>query len=277
MLRQSFSGLDGLIVFRRPIYIVARLLAVVFVGIFILEHGGWSRTQEFRGPFERFPGQLLQYRVAIGTDIPFLSIPSPRPPSERSPGENSPVRIWINGKSWNPPEAQEPLIDQGRFLGIRGLYRTLQFVLPSGTANDASTILTVEYQIRAQRTPYEIIAISAMTMIMLALCLAYRSGDCKWISAFCARATAPSMRVMHISSWLLVVACAAYIGTIAYGFTIGAALPTATVFHLIPEARFVTGLAPFIPLGVIAFAAFGAAFAWLAWLDLAPTEPSPKA
>ena len=220
MLRQSFSGFDRLIAFRRPIYILARTLAVIFVGIFILEHGGWSRTQEFRGPFERSPGQILQYRVAIGTDVPFLSIPSPRPPSERSPGENSPVRIWVNGTSWNPPEAQEPLIDQGRFLGIRGLYRTLQFALPSGIANDASTILKVEYQIRAQRTPYEIIAISAMTMIVLALCLAYRSGDCKWISAFCTRATAPSMWVMRISSWLLVVACAAYIGTIAYGFTI---------------------------------------------------------
>ena len=145
-----------------------------------------------------------------------------------------------------------------------------------GIANDASTILKVEYQIRAQRTPYEIIAISAMTMIVLALCLAYRLGDCKWISAFCTRATAPSMWVMRISSWLLVVACAAYIGTIAYGFTISAALPTATVFHLIPEASFVTGLAPFIPLGVIAFAAFGAAFAWLAWLDLAPSEPVRK-
>ena len=204
MLRQSFSGFDRLIVFRRPIYILARTLAVIFVGIFILEHGDWSRTQEFRGPFERSPGQILQYHVAIGTDIPFLSIPSPRPPSERSPGENSPVRIWVNGTSWNPPEAQEPLIDQGRFLGIRGLYRTLQFALPSGVANDASTILKVEYQIRAQRTPYEIIAISAMTMILLALCLAYRLGDCKWISAFCTRATAPSMWVMHISSWLLV-------------------------------------------------------------------------
>ncbi len=53
-------------------------------------------------------------------------------------------------------------------------------------------------------------------------------------------------------------------------------LPTATVFHLIPDASFVTGLAPFIPLGVIAFAAFGAAFAWLAWLDLAPSEPVRK-
>ena len=276
MLTRSLSGFDRLIEYRRPIYILARTLAIIFVGLFILEHGDWSRTEEFHGPFERSPGQILQYRVAIGTDVPFLSIPSPRPPSERSPGENSPVRIWVNGTSWNPPEAQEFSIDQGRFLGIRGLYRTLQFSLPSSVANDASTILKVEYQIRAQRTPYEIIAISAMTMILLALCLAYRVGDCKWISAFCTRATAPSMWVMHISSWLLVVACAAYIGTIAYGFAVSAALPTATVFHLIPDASFVTGLASLIPLGVIAFAAFGAAFAWLAWLDLAPSDPVRK-
>ncbi len=276
MLTQSLSGFDRLIEYRRPIYILARTLAIVFAGLFILEHGDWSHTEEFRGPFERSPGEILQYRVAIGTDVPFLSIPSPRPPSERSPGENSPVRVWVNGKSWNPPEAPEPLIEQGRVLGIKGLYRTLQFTLPTSIANDASTTLKVEYQIRAQRTPYEIIALGAMTMIVLGLCVAYRSGDCKWISAFCAHATAPWLLAMHMSSWILVVACAAYIGTIAYGFTIGAALPTATVFHLIPEARFVSGLAAFIPLGVIAFAAFGAAFAWLAWLDLAPAEPIRK-
>ena len=147
---------------------------------FVPDHGNWTRTEEFRGPFKRSPAVAAQYAVPIGTDIPFLSIPSPQPERDRAPGEASTIRLWINGQVFNPPEALEPSIEQGKLWGIRGLHRTLQFSLPVGVANEATTSIRVEYQIRVHRTLYRLILYATAALVALAVMIAYRAGDIRW-------------------------------------------------------------------------------------------------
>ena len=117
--------------------------------------------------------------MPIGTDIPFLSIPSPNR-NDRTPGEASTIRLWINGQIFNPPEALEPSIEQGKLWGIRGLRRTLQFSLPVSVANEATTSLRVEYQIRVHRTLYRLILYATAALGALAIMIAYRAGDVRW-------------------------------------------------------------------------------------------------
>ena len=266
------SVADGLAAHRRLIYVAARIFAVIFVAAFILQHGNWTRTQEFHGPFVQSPAVSGQYRVAIGTDIPYLSILGPLPESELKPGEDPRVRLRINGKNWDAPQAPEPAIEQSDLYGIRGLLRTLQFTLPAGVANNSSTELQVDYRIQVQRSIYEVILFGMLVLGFLAVRLAYRVGDCAWLRAISAR-TAPLMWTMQAASWALIVASILYVGTIVYGVTAGDALPTATVFRLIPYARSVTAIAPYAPLAILAFGALGAALAWLAWFGLVPVGP----
>ena len=80
----------------------------------------------------------------------------------------------------NPPEALEPSIEQGKLWGIRGLPRTLQFSLPVGAANEATTSLRVEYQIRVHRTLYRLILYTTAALVALAIMIAYRTGDIRW-------------------------------------------------------------------------------------------------
>ena len=273
MLSRLWYATEWLTAQRYQVYIVAEIFVLIFIGAFILEHGNWTRTQEFRGPFERNPTGTSEYRVAIGTDIPFLSIPSSWPETN----EGSLVRLWVNGENWRPPEPLKPSVDQGKLLGIRGLYRTLQFALPANVANTASTVLRVEYPVKIHRTSYNTIVFSAKALVLLAICLGYRSGECAWIRMIVGWAVSliwvlgvRTAQLMHLTSRALIVACILYAGTIAYGSTKGDALPTATVFHLIPWARLVTDIVPFAPLGLVVFAAVGAALTWLAWFELIP-------
>ena len=255
MLICLFSLIDRLAPHRRSIYIFAGIFAAALAATFVFDYGNWTRTEEFRGPFERSADEAAQYVVPIGTDIPFLSIPSPQP------GEVSTIRLWINGRSFNRQEAPEPSIEQGKLWGIRGLLRTLRFSLPPGVANDAATSLRVEYHIGMHRT------ISSLSFsgvfVMLAIIIAYRVGR---IGRLLAGGLALLLVPMRLLSWGLIIACVFYAGTIIYGFANDDALPTATMFRLIPGARQVSELAPFTPLALMTFAATGAALAWLAWL-----------
>jgi hypothetical protein len=254
---------DRLLRHRRAVYISASVLILLFIANVILEHGDWTRTQEFHGPFEASPTDPGQYSVAIGTDIPFLSIPSPPPAADRAPGEASPVRLWVNGRSWNPPEAPEPSIIQGKFLGIRGLYRVLVFTLPAGIGNQSSTALKVEYQFRTHRSIYEFNFYAAVLMMLLAAALACRSGEWMHARAFL-------IALMRPLSWAAIAATLFYFGTIVFGLASGDALPTATIFRLIPSARLLALLMPFAPLVLFAFAALGAVLGWSAWVGAAP-------
>ena len=177
MLSHLLSWCDGLAPRRRSIYVLTCVMVTFFIASFVLEHGTWTRVEEFHGPYGRNPADVAQYAVPIGTDIPFLSIPSPRPERDRAPGKSSSVRMWINGQNY---KALEPSIEQGKLWGIRGLSRTLRFSLPAGVANDATTSLKVEYQIRMHRTIYQLIVYCAAALFLLAITLAYRVGDIPW-------------------------------------------------------------------------------------------------
>ena len=183
--------------------------------------------------------------------------------SEPGSGETSAVRFWINGKVWNPPEASAPSIDQGKLFGIRGLYRTLEFQLPPGIVNDSSTMLRVTYQVRLHSKLYSFIALVTGIFMLLAIKLATRSGDGAWLRSLSLRSVPLLRFVMQLASRLVVIACALYTATIAYGTAIADALPTATVFRIFSGGDLLTGIAFFAPYGVLMFAALGAAVAWL--------------
>src|SRR5262249_22458644 len=210
---------------RQFVYYAACLCLVVFFAALILQHGHWTRSEEIHGPFEADPAGISQYRVAIGTDIPFLSIPSLLPNGEQGRGKTPPIELWINGKAWNP-KTSEPWIEQGKLLGIRGLYRTLHFKLPSGIASASSTILRGTYPIRVHTKLYSLIAFVTGLFILLAIKLALRSGEGAWLHGLALRSVALGI-AMHLASWALIIACAGYAATIAYGLAIGDALPTA--------------------------------------------------
>ncbi len=256
---------------RRLIYILARVFILILIAAFVFEHGNWTRTETLHGPFPHNSVETA-YHVAIATDVPYLAVPSPQLERVGTFDELSAVRMWINGKTWNPPEAPQPSVDQGSFFGIPGLYRTLSFALPPNVANDAATTLTITYAIRLQPFIYRVLLWLVAGLAFLAIYLAYRAGDCAWIRRRAARPE-PLIRLMQWMSWIFLASCLFYLGTIVYGLLWGVALPTAAVFRLIPFARSVSGMAPYAPLGVIAFAAVGAGLSWLAWLGLAPAEP----
>ena len=222
----------------RLIHVLAGVFAAFLAASFALDYGHWTRTEEFHGPFQRSADDAAQYVVPIGTDIPFLSIPSPQP------GEVSTIRLWVNGRSLNSTKAPEPSIEQGKLLGIRGLYRTLQFSLPPAVANDAGTSLKVEYQIRIHRTVDNLIAFGAKTLIILAGIIAYRLGNVGWMRWLVGCTAGLMLPPMRLASWALILACVFYAGTIIYGLASGDALPTAAVFRLIPASRLVTQIAP---------------------------------
>ena len=152
--------------------------------------------------------------------------------------------------------------------GIRGLDRTHQFSLPPAVANDAGTSLKVEYQIRIHRTVDNLIAFGAKTLIILAGIIAYRLGNVGWMRWLVGCTAGLMLPPMRLASCALILACVFYAGTIIYGLASGDALPTATVFGLIPASRLVTQISPFAPLAMIGFAIAGAALAWLVWLGL---------
>ena len=88
MLIRLLPWVDKLAVHRRSIYVLARIFAVLFAASFVLEHGSWTLSQEFHGPFERSTVDAAKFAVPIGTAIPLLSIPSPRLERELAPGED---------------------------------------------------------------------------------------------------------------------------------------------------------------------------------------------
>ncbi len=77
MLSFLLSWCDGLAPRRRSIYVLTCVIVTFFIASFVLEHGNWTRMEEFHGPYKRNPADAAQYAVPIGTDIPFLSIPKP--------------------------------------------------------------------------------------------------------------------------------------------------------------------------------------------------------
>ena len=172
-MRSAFDALFG---YQRLIYFAAFILAFAFGSTYLLEHGNWTRTEEFRGPFESSPNDPSQYRIAIGVDIPFLKIPGPCHKRQRAFHANQTFQVRINGRVYAPPFGFEPLIDQGKLFGIRGIYRHLQFTLPSWAPNNSSTVLDVTYSVKPQGTAYDVIRMLFLLTLVLAAIVAYTSG-----------------------------------------------------------------------------------------------------
>src|SRR5690349_20439066 len=100
MLRRLLSWSDHLGPHRRTIVFLAGVFATLFAASLALEHGNLTRIEVFQGPFNSSSSSSdkTQYVVPIGTDIPFLSIPSPVPQQDRASGEPSRIRLWVNNE-----------------------------------------------------------------------------------------------------------------------------------------------------------------------------------
>jgi hypothetical protein len=73
----------------------------------------------------------------------------------------------------------------------------------------------------------------------------------------------PALLLMFpVASYGLIVACGLFVATILYGFYAGDALPTATVFGLVPGPVLAI-VESLVPYALLAFAAIGAALAWI--------------
>ncbi len=172
---------------RRLIYLVTLVFGAMLVAAFVFEHGDWTRTEVLHGPFAR-EATGTQYSVPIAENVPYLSIPSPELNSEGAADESSSIRLWVNGKPWNPPQAPQPSFSQSQRYGIPGLVRTLEFSLPPQVANDSSTTVTVTYHVFPRPAIYRIFLLFVVALTFLAFILAYCSDDCGWIRALAARA-----------------------------------------------------------------------------------------
>jgi hypothetical protein len=71
------------------------------------------------------------------------------------------------------------------------------------------------------------------------------------------------VRIFQLASRGVVALCGLYLATIVYGMGAGDALPSSTVFRLVGSPLLTTG-ATWIPYAMLAFAAVGAALAWVA-------------
>ena len=75
-----------------------------------------------------------------------------------------------------------------------------------------------------------------------------------------------------IGGWAIAGLVALYAGTIVWGIAVGDALPTATVFRLLPATYRVWDAALFLAHGMLAIAALAALFSWLAVIPGLNTE-----
>lgn len=73
-----------------------------------------------------------------------------------------------------------------------------------------------------------------------------------------------SLRSIRILSWGAVIAAILYGATFFYGLAVGYALPTSTIFVLMPAVHFLSGFEPLIPWGLLVVAAVGAMCGWAA-------------
>ena len=128
----------------------------------------------------------------------------------------------------------------------------------------------VIYQAALPRKLYSFIALVTGVFVFLAITLRARFGDGAWLRSLSLRSVAPLRIGMRLASWVLIIGCIGYAGTIAYGIAIADALPTATVFRLFPGSTLLTAVASFAPHCVLIFGAVGAAVAWLEFHYPAP-------
>jgi len=271
MINHMTWALDALLVYRRHVYIATAVLAIAFAGIFILDNGNWTRSEVFHGPFQIKPSEASQYRLAIGTDIPYLKIPNPQIERGHTQDESKSIQLWVNGVHYKPSRVDAPTIDQGKLWGITGIDRHLEFTLPAGVANISSTVLRVTYPIEAQTTPYDIIKVTFLLFLFLSIGISYRVNTRAWRDAWSRSIVAifNSLQVIfRLLTDLTLVSCSLYFASVVYGTIAGDALPTATIFRLVP-GRVIESIEPYLPIAVLLVATLGTVFGWGASLSVA--------
>jgi hypothetical protein len=281
------------------------LLALVSIGV-VLDYGALRREDVNSGPFRAAAREPDQYAVDIGAAVPaWLRIrlidgsPFALPPSG--------VQLLQDGRAIKLPAQPRPQVSRSAKSSFGLRHRELTFALPSGVANDSRLNLSATYEITYHHTFADIV----LTCFILIVVLGFIIGRHRLEEAFerlnkialppvarsesflnrCAplpmkllnRFVALAGRFMNcyfpvalflfpFLSMLVVAACLGYVVTIVYGVFAGHALPSATVFHLMPP-DLLSGVEPYFPAAIIMFAAVGTLLAWAATFQLLPAEP----
>jgi hypothetical protein len=232
----------------------------LFAIIGALELGAWHVHEEFHGPFPHqadFPERIY---VPIGQKIPVRSVFSARGNREGR-GDQSDLRMRVNGEDWGPQ-------------GLRGTHffthwhDNLYFTLPAGTPDDGTTVIVARYSVRPHAWLSKFMYFStALVLVMLTIrgCLNRQFGTAlrAWPQSLTATHTRYAVAAFPILSVSLIAVCMLYLATILWGLFAGDALPTATIFRIIPGSANLSDWEPLAPLALLLLASLGAAASWL--------------
>jgi hypothetical protein len=248
------------------------LMAVAAAGM-LLDHGAWTRSETFPGPFRPKAESPDLYTVDIGVRVPFwLGI---RLVDTDPAGGNALAspRLLLDGYEIALPQTPRAEIFRGAAYRLGSRQRELLFPLPEGVSNDRRLALSVTYAVRLHNTFYDIARWGFGLVLLLRLVLARRSVDRMLTQlADAAPRWAPGLFALFpIVSVVAIAACAGYTATIVYGIYAGHALPTATVFRLL-SPDLLGGIEPYAPPAILIFAATGTGLAWAASFRIVPVD-----
>src|SRR5262249_40303926 len=139
----------------------------------------------------------------------------------------------------------------------------LYFFLPTSLPNDATTSIAMTYSIRLAPGLLAWLAGAALISLLMSLGLAMRTNRARTLR----RVQVPSEWLLNgyiIGGWAIAGLAVLYAGTIVWGIVTSDALPTATIFRLLPATHRVWDAALFLAHGMVALAALAALFSWLA-------------
>ena len=235
----------------RALTVAMAVLIILSLGAVVLERGVWQRAETWRGPFTPTEPGAPIYRVKAATDIRLHVLFGSR--GDGPDGPRSDLRLWVNGEPWGPPHGDYTVIRAGQTRAFSHWRDHVYFALPDIT-NDASVIVTSTYSIglRAQ--------------FFVGLLVATAASVFMWLRSIGATRLVPVAKIASFSfplvAWLVIGLCWIYWATILYGFWVGDALPTATLFRIIP-ARILASVEVVAPYTILTYAAVGAALSWL--------------
>jgi hypothetical protein len=280
-VKRLTRAVDHLGQYRRLLRTVFWLLFVLVLISIALDYGAWRREDTSSGPFRTAARWSDQYAVDIGGAAAgwFRIRLLDGGPAALAP---SGVRLSQNGRAIPLPADPRPQVSLGAKSSFGVLQRELTFALPKDVANDDRLRISATYAATYHRSVNDIILTCFILITVLRLILARRrlALILQPLQEAALRAQASEQHellttVLRIFPWVsiaIILGCIGYAITIGYGIFAGHALPTATAFHLLPRG-FLSGIEPYFPVAILAFAAAGTLLAWGASFRAIPSEP----
>jgi hypothetical protein len=245
--------------------IVAGFALLLLLGAYCLEGGMWTRTESLRGPLNPEVLGSSTYTVPVG----FRGRASLLFDARGDDAGATDLRLWVNGEEWGPGHAAHTEIRGGNTRAFSHWNGSVYLWLPAEIANSNGLDLRVTYSVHLRPVLLQSLVLVAPGLLFLHLWLfglRRRIADRPVLKRWAPRL----LLLFPIVSWLAIFVGIFYFGTILWGSYAGYALPTATVFDLIPFGRRLAAIEPYTPTAMLVFAGLGAGAAWLASLHVLP-------